>query len=348
MKKIILLLTILLYPVMALPGSGSVDEGKEVFRKYCAACHGSNGAGGVGVPLSLPSFIDHVDDAYLIKTIRHGRPGRVMPAFKSLSKSQVQSLLKFLRTWTGNAGMSFSAKPIKGNRAKGKNLFKQKCAACHGEVGQGGKGTGVTFSRPRGLPILPSALNNQGFLASATDELIKQTIVNGREKTPMPSAMKLGLQNQDINDLVSYVRSWQRKKIPAIKTAASDSPIIIRESPYDLATTLKNVKQAVIGANLILIRVQELDKGIAEKGKENKKQIIVYSCGFSFLYEALKIDPRVGLFLPCRITIIEDKGKVKLMTINPKRLSAHFNNSELDKLCEEMYEIGRASCRERV
>jgi cytochrome c oxidase cbb3-type subunit 3 len=338
MKILHTLLILVLLPLGVWTTNAWSAGGKELFRKNCAACHGSDGAGGVGTPLSLPSFIDHVDNEYLIKTIRFGRPGRVMPGFKNLSQEEVGRLVTFMRTWTGNKPMAFTIKPVKGNKTRGKTLFKQKCAACHGSNGEGGKGTGVTFSRPRGLPVLPSALNNQGFLASATDELIKHTIINGREKTPMPPARSLGLKTKDVNDLVAYIRNWQRKKIPAIKTAASEPPIIIRTSPHDLATTLENVKNAVTGANLKLIRIQELDKGLAEKDRENKKQIIVYSCGFNFLYEAMKIDPRVGLFLPCRITIIEHKGKVTIMTINPKRLSAHFNNSELDKLCEQMSE----------
>lgn len=139
MKNIFLLLTILLFP--ASVQAGPTGAGKELFRKHCAACHGSDGDGGVGVPLSLPSFVNHVGDEYLVKTIRHGRPGRVMPAFKNLSDHDVQQLLKFLRTWTGNKGMNFSAKPVKGSRAKGKTLFNQKCAACHGVVGQAGAAT---------------------------------------------------------------------------------------------------------------------------------------------------------------------------------------------------------------
>lgn len=338
MKKTVFLLAIVLLPLISWSGNAWSADGKELFRKHCAACHGFDGGGGVGIPLSLPSFIDHVDDDYLIKTIRYGRPGRVMPAFKNLSQKEVRHLVAFLRNWTGNQPKTFSAKSIKGNRAKGRKLFKQKCAVCHGANGEGGQGTGVTFSRPRGLPILAAAINNEGFLTSASDELIKHTIITGREKTPMPSAKKLALQKNDVNDLVAYIRGWQGKKISTRDKAASEPAIIVRESPYDFATTLENVKGAVSGANLKLIRVQALDQGLADKGKENKKQMIVYSCGFSFLYEALKIDPRVGLFLPCRITIIENKGKVKIMTINPKRLSAHFNNSELDKLCDQMSE----------
>ncbi|HHO59607.1 MAG TPA: DUF302 domain-containing protein, partial [Thiotrichales bacterium] len=60
---------------------------------------------------------------------------------------------------------------------------------------------------------------------------------------------------------------------------------------------------------------------------------------FGFLFEALAIDPRVGMFLPCRVTVIEKDGKVTLSTINPKRLSKLFNNHELDESCDTMYGV---------
>ena len=87
------------------------------------------------------------------------------------------------------------------------------------------------------------------------------------------------------------------------------------------------------------IRVQTLDQGFVEEGKENHRQTIVYSCDFVFLNEALKVDPRVGLFLPCRITVVQQTDKVLVMSINPKRLSRIFNNAELNELCEQMYKV---------
>ena len=44
----------------------------------------------------------------------------------------------------------------------------------------------------------------------------------------------------------------------------------------------------------------------------------------------------VGMFLPCRITIVEHHGKVQVMSVNPEVLSKLFNNSELNLLCEQM------------
>jgi cytochrome c oxidase cbb3-type subunit III len=63
----------------------------------------------------------------------------------------------------------------------------------------------------------------------------------------------------------------------------------------------------------------------------------VYFCNISLLNQALAIDPRVGMFLPCRVTILEKPdGKVQVMSVNPKVLSRLFNNSELNEMCEQM------------
>ncbi len=89
-----------------------------------------------------------------------------------------------------------------------------------------------------------------------------------------------------------------------------------------------------MGHNFKLIRVQYLNQGLVNKGRENKKQLIVYFCNFRLLNNALAIDPRVGQFLPCRLTIVETKLGVFVYAINPYRLSALFNNNELNKSCE--------------
>jgi len=69
-KVAILLLLFFSLTVQAAP------RGERLFAIHCAACHGINGAGGVGVPLALPSFINSVSDVYLKK--RFAMAGRVV------------------------------------------------------------------------------------------------------------------------------------------------------------------------------------------------------------------------------------------------------------------------------
>lgn len=198
----------------------------------------------------------------------------------------------------------------------------------------------VTLSRPRSAPILAPALNNPGFLASASDALIKTAVMHGRAGTPMASFLEQGLKERDINDIVANVRRFETLPTPSgARLLDSESPTLTRESPYTFEETVEKVKTAVGAANLRLIRVQTLDQGFVPEGRENPKQVIIYSCDFGFLNEALKIDPRVGLFLPCRVTIVQRQDKVLIMAINPKRLSRIFNNSELNELCDRMHAI---------
>jgi len=313
-------------------------NGEQLYSTHCSACHGANGDGGVGVPLSLPDFQYGVTNDYLTKTIRLGRPGRIMPAFTNLSNEEIKAIIKHIRTWAPGKPFKYSNKKINGNIKHGKQIYAKSCAACHGATGQGGKGTGVTFSRPRDLPVIAPALNNPGFLASAPDLMIKTVLMNGREGTPMVSFLKQGLSEKDIDDVVSYVRSFE-KTTPVKKTNEKEVPYISYESPNSLEDTIANVKKAAIGKNFRIIREQYLNEGLVEEGKENKKQMMVYFCNFDFLNRALALDPRVGLFLPCRLTITEENGKVTVSSINPLYMSSFFNNEELDKLCQEMHQV---------
>ncbi len=316
-------------------------DGARLYAQRCSACHGADGRGDVGVPLALPAFLSSVDDAYLRKTVRLGRPGRVMPAFTQLTDADVEAIVAHIRRWPGQKPpKTVPHDRIAGDTARGQTLYARHCAACHGAHGEGGHGTGVTLSRPRSAPILAPALNNPGFLAAASDSLIKTTLLYGREGTPMRSFLKQGLKERDINDIVAYVRAFEQlPPPPGARVLESESPVLVRESPYSVEETVEKVKTAVGAANMRLIRVQTLDQGFVAEGKENHDQTIVYSCDFGFLNEALKVDPRVGLFLPCRVTVIRHAGKVQVMTINPKRLSRIFNNAELNDLCEQMYQV---------
>lgn len=323
--------------LIALPSQAHArHDGEHIYLQYCVACHGYDGNGGMGIPLALPDFLSTASNDYLIKTIRNGRPGRVMPAFRDLSDDEVDMLISYIRSWSDSIPPKYSAKPVNGDTVHGKQLYLDHCAECHGASGKGGDGTGVTMSRPRSQPILAPALNNSGFLISASDEMIKNTLIRGRKGTPMDSYLKEGLTEQDINDVVAYVRSFESDATANEEAGEEEPAVIIKESPYSVEETVSNLTDAVGSMNFRLIRIQNLDSGLAEEGKEDKNQVIIYSCNFNILNEALKLDPRVGLFLPCRITVSQQDDKVLVMYANPKRMNEIYNNNELDSMCSEM------------
>ena len=333
MQRLMILFGLLLacLPAVAAP------DGAKLYARNCAGCHGEKGDGGIGIPLSLSSFHATVDDDYLKQTLLRGRPGRVMPSFSHLSDAEVNAIVRHMRSWYKGKVPVYPFTPIKGDAKRGAQLFEKHCAACHGHTGEGGHGTGVTFSRPRDLPIMPPALHNPGYLSATKDAMIKDTLVKGRAGTPMVSFRKRGLKDKDLNDIVAHVRSFERKPLPtSAKLIETSDAIISMDSPYDLKTTIENLKKAVISNNFVFIREQPLNAGLVAEGSEDPKQHIIYFCNFSLVNQALATDPRVGLFLPCRITVVEHHGKVTMMAANPKRLSRIFNNAELNEMCDQV------------
>lgn len=312
-------------------------DGAKLFDRHCAACHGSEGQGGVGVPLANGDFLASVDDLYLRETIRRGRPGRVMPAFEQLAEEEVSAIVAHIRGWGPPAPLHDRALRIVGDAARGKALFGRHCAECHGVHGEGGHGTGLTFSRPRNLPIMPPALNNTGFLAAASDALIKDTLTRGRHGTPMVSFLELGLPEPEIDDIVAYVRSFEQDPI-VWSTGSTEKPTIEVTSPYSLEATLENLKRAIKGKNFRVIREQTLENGLFAPTQERGDSRVVYFCNFQLINDALLIDPRVGLYMPCRVTVVERDGVVRLMAVNPRYMSRFFNNRDMDEACTRLYD----------
>ncbi len=313
------------------------NGGAMLYRQNCAVCHGDNGGGGVGIPLNLPDFLAVASDDYLRKTLRIGRPGRIMPAFANLGDTEIDAIIGHIRSWSPQAAPVYNSDPLPGNPERGKTLYARHCTGCHGDEGRGGIGTGVTFSRPREAPVEAPALDNPGFQESVSDAMLKASLLRGREGTPMPSIKVFGLKEKDADDLVAYLRTLNRDVLPEDNSGLE--PVILYESAYSLKQTLENLKQAVIGRNFRIIREQYLDQGLAPEGKEDTRRIILYFCNFAFLNDALAIDPRVGLFLPCRITLVKTEHGVQVMSINPKNLSRLFNNSDLDRYCQQMHDM---------
>jgi cytochrome c oxidase cbb3-type subunit 3 len=323
---------------LLVQGVSATPDGKALYLEKCAACHQFAGAGGIGLPLTEQKFRDYSDD-YLFKTIRLGRPGRIMPAFQEMSDAQVKAIVSFLRTRTHTKERVYDPSPLKGNATLGKALFEKNCVVCHAENGMGaGKGTGVTLSRERSFLVMPAAIANPGFQKAATDRMIKQIITVGRESSGMPAFGKR-FSEKDIEDLVAYVRVLGGKVLDRPKLAKDEPPSHVYESPYDFETTVENVKQTLVGNNFRIFPDRYLEQGIGDEFEVNQRQIGIRFCNFNSLYGMLNIEPRLGVVLPCRVTIMErPDGKVLLVVPNLRVISRWFNNDQLIELWDHMEE----------
>jgi len=102
-----------------------------------------------------------------------------------------------------------------GDPERGRALYANHCAACHGSEGQG---------RVRGNA---TSLNNPDFLALASDTFLETTIARGRSATEMRGWSKEAggpLNRGDIQDLIVFLRTWKREvpKYPTLPVARGD------------------------------------------------------------------------------------------------------------------------------
>ena len=128
-----------------------------------------------------------------------------------LEPAEVDTLIAFLRA----KGKPYQALPpvaLSGDVQRGKALYDQKCADCHGTPDQ--RKTAVHLA-------------NSLLLQSASDAFLRYAIVNGRPGTPMP-AWGGQLKDNEIDDVLAYVRSLAQPAPPPMPpTPKPTGPIIL-------------------------------------------------------------------------------------------------------------------------
>jgi mono/diheme cytochrome c family protein len=179
-----------------------------LFRRYCAGCH-SDGTYSTWDPFFKrfnpavrgPGLRGVADKEYLRTAIEQGRPGTLMPGWNrsagGLTDEQIGKLVDYLAA--GDERPPQPRRPLNGvsggNSVRGGELFTQLCAGCHG------------------ANKLAPSLSNSVFQKSATDELIVQTIRNGRADTAMPAFQRegaAGLTDDEVRDLLAFLRSLRK------------------------------------------------------------------------------------------------------------------------------------------
>jgi cytochrome c oxidase cbb3-type subunit 3 len=174
-------------------------QGRAAFADNCAPCHGSGGGGAKGYPnLNDDEWLWGGKLADLELTIRHGirstddktRVGS-MPAFgrdNMLPRADIVAAADFTRSLAG-----LPAAPD-ADLGRGRRVFAENCAACHGDDGKG--------KRELGAPDLTDAI----WLYGSDRRAIVEGLWNGRGGV-MP-AFAGRLDDTTIKALAVYVHTF--------------------------------------------------------------------------------------------------------------------------------------------
>src|SRR6267142_1040130 len=258
--------------LIALIAPQDTSAGKTVYVKWCAGCHGDNGAGdGAGAKHMIPPPRDFTGaiyqirstpsgqlptDADLLRSIDEGLPGTAMPGWKSrLSDRQRRAVLAYIKTFSTFFAdttqrpqpIAFGSPPGGGTSAaalRQGRLFYDSigCRKCHGDQGRGDGPSAPTLKDDADFPIFAADLHqNWRFRGGGSVEDIYRRLRTGLDGTPMPSFADLidqkFLTDEELWRLAQYVRSLSPAAPPEVRDVvhAPQIPGTVPVSPDDSA-----------------------------------------------------------------------------------------------------------------
>jgi cytochrome c oxidase cbb3-type subunit III len=170
------------------------EMGQRLFLNSCAQCHGSDAGGSKGFPnLTDRDWLYGGSPKNIKTTITNGRSG-VMPPFPQLDSKQIVDVANYVRSLSG-----LPADDIKA--ARGADVFKANCVACHGADGKGN----IALGAPN--------LTDKTWLYGGSEATIVETITKGR-MAMMPAQDKV-LSPEKIQLLTAYVWGLSNNQQPA-------------------------------------------------------------------------------------------------------------------------------------
>lgn len=228
------------------PDDSLVAEGRFVFERNCAVCHGKWGDGrgemAVGMVPRPRKFTSGTfkfrstpsgslpTDADLVRTIRGGLFGTSMPTFQHLPDRDLRAVVEYLKTfskkWLNSENYANSvtipnAPPWLNDPGAsavhiraGRSLFVANCQPCHGPEGRGNGPAAAELEDEWGQPAVPADLTQPSLKSGAEPRDIYRVLVTGLNGTPMPSFLEATTESQRW-DLVAFILSLR---------AAADAP----------------------------------------------------------------------------------------------------------------------------
>jgi len=116
----------------------------------------------------------------------------------------------------------------------------------------------------------------------------------------------------------------------------------------ETVTTAKSFEEAVEAvtsevakAGFRVQHIHDVQATFREKGSERDPYKIIEVCNIKYAKKALDIDPLVGLMMPCKINVYEDKGETKISLMLPSAMSLFFPHAGLEPVADEVEGILR-------
>jgi mono/diheme cytochrome c family protein len=210
-----------------------VTDFSVLYGRHCAGCHGRDGRLGAARPLNDPVYLAVAPPDRLRRIVAEGVRGTAMPAFAEggggpLTDAQIGALVRDLVARWGRPGEVRDALPpydaedaraqgsAPGDPERGRAVYGEACARCHGPDGTGGE---------RGGSVVDAT-----YLALVSDQALRTTVIAGRSDLGKPdwreSVPGRPLTPQQISDVVAWLAGKRRpvEGRPAVSAGTGGRP----------------------------------------------------------------------------------------------------------------------------
>ncbi|HOV77531.1 MAG TPA: DUF302 domain-containing protein [Sedimentisphaerales bacterium] len=107
--------------------------------------------------------------------------------------------------------------------------------------------------------------------------------------------------------------------------------LYIKEAKGSVREVGEKLTAAAAANKFGVLVTHDLRQKMADKGVEFHGQCLIFEvCNPMQAKQVLEADPSISTALPCRISVYEEGGKVKVATIKPTALLGLFGRHELD------------------
>ncbi len=227
----------------------NIRQGGEIYIKNCFFCHGDllDGNGLFGKSFFPPpaSFIHSQSiltqpESFAYWRIMKGGMGlpktfspwnSSMPAWENqLEEHEVWKVISYIYATAGKRKKESASAPSEPSLERGKQVYREKCAYCHGDKGKG-DGPSAKFSSPKPRNFIKGhiKLRSTPFGKIPTDQDIFDAITKGMRATTMPGWGHL--PESDRWSLVLYLKSLSKKFEKFVKKGKSHKILKVPEPP---------------------------------------------------------------------------------------------------------------------
>ena len=117
-------------------------------------------------------------------------------------------------------------------------------------------------------------------------------------------------------------------RVPALanpdRTPAMPTPLVVATSPHDVASTVDRIRTALRSRRVTLFATVDHAAGAREAGLALADEILLVFGNPAVGTGLMQADPRVGLDLPLRLLVWDERGTTRIAFSDPVELARHY------------------------